>query len=60
LNGSAGRIHYVTQSRGDGFTRCLAREVAKTINVNAIARLTLSENSEDVIKMRSARLGDRA
>jgi 3-oxoacyl-[acyl-carrier protein] reductase len=46
-----------------GFTRCLAREVGEdTINVNAIAPgSTLSEDnpSEDIIKMRSARLSDR-
>ena len=65
LNGSAGRIHYVTSKAGViGFTRCLAREVGEdNINVNAIAPgSTLSEDnpSEDIIKMRSARLGDRA
>jgi 3-oxoacyl-[acyl-carrier protein] reductase len=65
LNGSAGRIHYVTSKAGViGFTRCLAREVGDdNINVNAIAPgSTLSEDnpSEDVIKMRSARVSDRA
>ena len=64
LNGSAGRIHYVTSKAGViGFTRCLAREVGDdNINVNAIAPgSTLSEDnpSEDVIKMRSARVSDR-
>jgi len=65
LNGSAGRIHYVTSKAGViGFTRCLAREVGDdNINVNAIAPgSTLSEDnpSEEIIKMRSARVGDRA
>jgi 3-oxoacyl-[acyl-carrier protein] reductase len=65
LNGSAGRIHYVTSKAGViGFTRCLAREVGDdNINVNAIAPgSTLSEDnpSEEIIKMRSARLSDRA
>ena len=65
LNGSAGRIHYVTSKAGViGFTRCLAREVGSdNINVNAIAPgSTLSEEnpSEEVLKMRSARLTDRA
>jgi 3-oxoacyl-[acyl-carrier protein] reductase len=65
LNGSAGRIHYVTSKAGViGFTRCLAREVGDdNINVNAIAPgSTLSEDnpSEDIIKMRSARVSDRA
>jgi 3-oxoacyl-[acyl-carrier protein] reductase len=47
-----------------GFTRTLAREVGEfNINVNAIAPgSTLSEEnpSEEVIKMRAARLQDRA
>jgi 3-oxoacyl-[acyl-carrier protein] reductase len=65
LHGSPGRIHYVTSKAGVvGFTRTLAREVgADNINVNAIAPgSTLSEEnpSEDIVKMRSARLGDRA
>jgi len=65
LNGSAGRIHYVTSKAGViGFTRCLAREVGDdNINVNAIAPgSTLSEEnpSEEVLKMRGARVGDRA
>ena len=65
LNGSAGRIHYVTSKAGViRFTRCLAREVGDdNINVNAIAPgSTLSEDnpSEDVIKMRSARVSERA
>jgi 3-oxoacyl-[acyl-carrier protein] reductase len=64
LNGSAGRIHYVTSKAGViGFTRCLAREVGDdNINVNAIAPgSTLSEEnpSEEVLKMRGARLTDR-
>jgi 3-oxoacyl-[acyl-carrier protein] reductase len=64
LNGSAGRIHYVTSKAGViGFTRCLAREVGDdNINVNAIAPgSTLSEEnpSEEVLKMRGARLNDR-
>jgi len=64
LNGSAGRIHYVTSKAGViGFTRCLAREVGNdNINVNAIAPgSTLSEEnpSEEVLKMRGARLNDR-
>ncbi|HUR71698.1 MAG TPA: 3-oxoacyl-ACP reductase family protein [Candidatus Limnocylindrales bacterium] len=65
LNGSAGRIHYVTSKAGViGFTRTLAREVGEdNINVNAIAPgSTLSEEnpSEEVLKMRGARLADRA
>jgi 3-oxoacyl-[acyl-carrier protein] reductase len=65
LNGSAGRIHYVTSKAGViGFTRCLAREVGDdNINVNAIAPgSTLSEQdpSEEVLKMRGARVTDRA
>ena len=65
LNGSARRIHYVTSKAGViGFTRCLAREVGDdNIDVNAIAPgSTLSgENpSEEVLKMRGARLADRA
>ena len=64
LNGSAGRIHYVTSKAGViGFTRTLAREVGEdNINVNAIAPgSTLSEDNptEEIIKMRRARLGDR-
>ncbi|HZD40579.1 MAG TPA: 3-oxoacyl-ACP reductase family protein [Terriglobales bacterium] len=65
LHGSPGRIHYVTSKAGVvGFTRTLAREVGEdNINVNAIAPgSTLSEEhpSDEIIKMRSARLGDRA
>lgn len=65
LNGSAGRIHYVTSKAGViGFTRTLAREVGDdNINVNAIAPgSTLSEDNptEEIIKMRQARLTDRA
>jgi 3-oxoacyl-[acyl-carrier protein] reductase len=65
LNGSPGRIHYVTSKAGVvGFTRTLAREVGDdNINVNAIAPgSTLSEEnpSEEIIKMRQARLSDRA
>jgi 3-oxoacyl-[acyl-carrier protein] reductase len=65
LNGSAGRIHYVTSKAGViGFTRCLAREVGDdNINVNAVAPgSTLSEENptEEVLKMRGARLADRA
>ena len=65
LNGSAGRIHYVTSKAGViGFTRTLAREVGDdNINVNAIAPgSTLSEDnpSEEMLKMRGARVGDRA
>lgn len=65
LSGSAGRIHYVTSKAGViGFTRTLAREVGEyNINVNAIAPgSTLSEENptEEIIKMRQARLGDRA
>jgi 3-oxoacyl-[acyl-carrier protein] reductase len=64
LNGSAGRIHYVTSKAGViGFTRTLAREVGDdNINVNAIAPgSTLSEDnpSEEILKMRGARVGDR-
>jgi 3-oxoacyl-[acyl-carrier protein] reductase len=64
LNGSAGRIHYVTSKAGViGFTRTLAREVGDdNINVNAIAPgSTLSEDnpSEDILKMRGARVADR-
>ena len=56
LNGSAGRIHYVTSKAG-----VIVGE--DNINVNAIAPgSTLSEDnpSEEIIKMRSARLSDRA
>jgi 3-oxoacyl-[acyl-carrier protein] reductase len=65
LNGSPGRIHYVTSKAGViGFTRTLAREVGEdNINVNAIAPgSTLSEENptEEIIKMRGARLQDRA
>ncbi len=65
LNGSPGRIHYVTSKAGViGFTRTLAREVGgDNINVNAIAPgSTLSEDNptEEIIKMRQARLSDRA
>src|SRR5919198_3349497 len=65
LNGSPGRIHYVTSKAGViGFTRTLAREVGDdNINVNAIAPgSTLSEDNptEEIIKMRQARVGDRA
>jgi 3-oxoacyl-[acyl-carrier protein] reductase len=65
LSGSPGRIHYVTSKAGVvGFTRTLAREVGDdNINVNAIAPgSTLSEDnpSEDIIKMRSTRVSDRA
>ncbi len=65
LSGSAGRIHYVTSKAGViGFTRTLAREVGEyNINVNAIAPgSTLSEENptQEIIKMRQARLGDRA
>ncbi|HEU4342889.1 MAG TPA: 3-oxoacyl-ACP reductase family protein [Candidatus Binatia bacterium] len=65
LNGSPGRIHYVTSKAGViGFTRTLAREVGDdNINVNAIAPgSTLSEENptEEIIKMRQARLSDRA
>jgi 3-oxoacyl-[acyl-carrier protein] reductase len=65
LNGSPGRIHYVTSKAGViGFTRTLAREVGDdNINVNAIAPgSTLSEEnpSEEILKMRGARLQDRA
>ena len=64
LNGSAGRIHYVTSKAGViGFTRTLAREVGDdNINVNAIAPgSTLSEDNptEEILKMRGARVGDR-
>jgi len=64
LNGSAGRIHYVTSKAGViGFTRTLAREVGDdNINVNAIAPgSTLSEDnpSEEILKMRGARVSDR-
>jgi 3-oxoacyl-[acyl-carrier protein] reductase len=64
FNGSAGRIHYVTSKAGViGFTRTLAREVGDdNINVNAIAPgSTLSEEnpSEEILKMRGARVGDR-
>jgi 3-oxoacyl-[acyl-carrier protein] reductase len=65
LNGSPGRIHYVTSKAGViGFTRTLARELGEdNINVNAIAPgSTLSEENptEEIIKMRRARLHDRA
>jgi 3-oxoacyl-[acyl-carrier protein] reductase len=65
LHGSPGRIHYVTSKAGVvGFTRTLAREVGEdNINVNAVAPgSTLSEENptEEIIKLRQARLGDRA
>ncbi|HXG52249.1 MAG TPA: 3-oxoacyl-ACP reductase family protein [candidate division Zixibacteria bacterium] len=65
LNGSPGRIHYVASKAGViGFTRTLAREVGDdNINVNAVAPgSTLSEENptEEIIKYRQARLGDRA
>src|SRR4030095_11450867 len=65
LNGSAGRIHYVTSKAGViGFTRTLAREVGEdNINVNALAPgSTLSEENptEEILKLRGARLQDRA
>ena len=65
LNGSAGRIHYVTSKAGViGFTRTLAREAGDdNIQVNAIAPgSTLSEENptEEIIKMRGARVQDRA
>jgi 3-oxoacyl-[acyl-carrier protein] reductase len=65
LSGSAGRIHYVTSKAGViGFTRTLAREVGDdNINVNAIAPgSTLSEDNptEEILKMRGARVGDRS
>jgi len=65
LNGSAGRIHYVTSKAGViGFTRTLAREVGDdNIIVNALAPgSTLSEDNptEEIIKMRGARVQDRA
>src|SRR5436305_7990580 len=65
LNGSPGRIHYVTSTAGVvGFTRSLAREFADdNNNVNAIAQgCTLSEenHSKEVIKMRQDRISDRA
>jgi len=65
VNGSPGRIHYVTSKAGViGFTRTLAREVGDdNINVNAIAPgSTLSEENptEEIVKMRGARLQDRA
>ncbi len=65
LTGSAGRIHYVTSKAGViGFTRTLAREVGgDNIQVNAIAPgSTLSEEnpSEEIIRFRQARVGDRA
>lgn len=65
LKGSAGRIHYVTSKAGViGFTRTLAREVgADNINVNTVALgSTLSEEAptDDIVKMRAARIQDRA
>ena len=65
LTGSPGRIHYVTSKAGViGFTRTLAREVGdNNIQVNAIAPgSTLSEENptEEIIRMRQARVGDRA
>jgi 3-oxoacyl-[acyl-carrier protein] reductase len=65
LTGSPGRIHYVTSKAGViGFTRTLAREVgADNIQVNAIAPgSTLSEENptEEIIRMRQTRIGDRA
>jgi 3-oxoacyl-[acyl-carrier protein] reductase len=65
LHGSPGRIHYVTSKAGVvGFTRTLAREVGEdNINVNAVAPgSTLSEENptDEIIKYRQARLGDRA
>lgn len=65
LSGSPGRIHYVTSKAGViGFTRTLAREVGDdNIQVNAIAPgSTLSEENptEEIIRMRQGRVGDRA
>lgn len=65
LSGSPTRIHYVTSKGGVlSFTRTLAREVGPSgIRVNAIAPgSTLSEEnpSEEVLRMRSERVGDRA
>ena len=65
LTGSPGRIHYVTSKAGViGFTRTLAREVGgDNIQVNAIAPgSTLSEENptEEIIRMRQTRVGDRA
>ncbi len=65
LTGSPGRIHYVTSKAGViGFTRTLAREVGDdNIQVNCIAPgSTLSEEnpSEEIIRFRQARVGDRA
>jgi 3-oxoacyl-[acyl-carrier protein] reductase len=56
LNGSAGRIHYVTSKAGViGFTRTLAREVGE----DNISTLSEENPSEEIIKMRGARLTDR-
>ncbi len=65
LNGSAGRIHYVASKAAVvGFSRVLARELGPdNVRVNTIAPgSTLSEANptEDVVKMRAARVGDRA
>jgi len=65
LTGSPGRIHYVTSKAGViGFTRTLAREVGDdNIQVNVIAPgSTLSEEnpSEEIVRFRQARVGDRA
>jgi 3-oxoacyl-[acyl-carrier protein] reductase len=65
LTGSPGRIHYVTSKAGViGFTRTLARELGNdNIQVNAIAPgSTLSEENptEEIIRMRQTRIGDRA
>lgn len=65
LHGSPGRIHYVTSKAGViGFTRTLAREVGDdNIHVNAVAPgSTLSEENptEEILRLRQARIGDRA
>jgi 3-oxoacyl-[acyl-carrier protein] reductase len=65
LSGSASRIHYVSSKAAIiGFSRVLARELGPdNIRVNTIAPgSTLSEDNptEEIIKMREARVGDRA
>lgn len=65
LNGSPGRIYYVTSKAGTiGFTRTLAREVGDdNIQVNVLAPgNTLSEENptEEMIRFRQSSIGSRA
>jgi 3-oxoacyl-[acyl-carrier protein] reductase len=65
LNGSAGRIHYVASKAAIvGFSRVLARELGPdNVRVNTIApgsTLSEADPTEEILKMRAARTGDRA